>query len=354
MNQGNIGAINRPADRSNRRRLRLGEVLVNEGLATEMEIQVALKQQKREKGKRLGEVLVEMGVVEEANVAQALAARLGLPYIDLDQENVDSSALKDVPAELIRERQVYPIRADNTSVPIAIGDPLNTAATDAVQFACRKRVVEVVANPEQINFKIHELFMNQEITEDFNSFLRNLGGRPESGNVQGDDAIVIRLVNRFIVDAIRERASDFHFEPYGDREEFVIRFRIDGQMRPYRRVPAEYRDTVIARLKIMARLNIAERRLPQDGKIRFPFGESEVELRMVTLPTAGENEDVVLRILAGHGALPLSEMGLNTANLRNIEKLVRMPYGLVLAVGPTGSGKTTTLHSMLADVNDVK
>ena len=354
MNQGNIGAINRPADRSNRRRLRLGEVLVNEGLATEMEIQVALKQQKREKGKRLGEVLVEMGVVEEANVAQALAARLGLPYIDLDQENVDSSALKDVPAEVIREHQVYPIRADNNSVTIAIGDPLNTEATDAVQFACRKRVVEVVANPEQINFKIHELFMNQEITEDFNSFLRNLGGRPESGNVQGDDAIVIRLVNRFIVDAIRERASDIHFEPYGDREEFVIRFRIDGQMRPYRRVPAEYRDTVIARLKIMARLNIAERRLPQDGKIRFPFGESEVELRMVTLPTAGENEDVVLRILAGHGALPLSEMGLNTANLRNIEKLVRMPYGLVLAVGPTGSGKTTTLHSMLADVNDVK
>ena len=354
MNQGNIGAINRPADRSNRRRLRLGEVLVNEGLATEMEIQVALKQQKREKGKRLGEVLVEMGVVDAANVAQVLAARLGLPYIDLDQENVDSSALKDVPAELIREHQVYPIRADNNSVTIAIGDPLNTEATDAVQFACRKRVVEVVANPEQINFKIHELFMNQEITEDFNSFLRNLGGRPESGNVQGDDAIVIRLVNRFIVDAIRERASDIHFEPYGDREEFVIRFRIDGQMRPYRRVPAEYRDTVIARLKIMARLNIAERRLPQDGKIRFPFGESEVELRMVTLPTAGENEDVVLRILAGHGALPLSEMGLNTANLRNIEKLVRMPYGLVLAVGPTGSGKTTTLHSMLADVNDVK
>ena len=103
----------------------------------------------------------------------------------------------------------------------------------------------------------------------------------------------------------------------------------------------------------MAQLNIAERRLPQDGKIRFPFGEREVELRMVTLPTAGENEDVVLRILAGHGAVPLSEMGLNKSHLQGIEKLVRMPYGLVLAVGPTGSGQTTPLHSLRADINDV-
>ncbi len=353
MNWEDTTVMNSPVDRNSRRRLRLGEVLVSEGLATETEIQVALKQQKREKGKRLGEVLVEMGVVDEANVAKALAVRLGLRFIDLDEENIDSAAIKEVPAALIREHQVYPIRTDNASVTIAIGDPLDTEATDAVQFACRKRVIEVVANPEQINFKIHELVMNQEISEDFNTFLRTLGGRPERGDVQGDDAIVIRIVNRFIIDAIRERASDIHFEPYGNREEFVIRFRIDGQMRPYRRVPAEYRDTVIARLKIMAQLNIAERRLPQDGKIRFPFGEREVELRMVTLPTAGENEDVVLRILAGHGALPLSEMGLNKSHLQGIEKLVRMPYGLVLAVGPTGSGKTTTLHSMLADINDV-
>ncbi len=354
MNQGKVATPFGSIDYGSRRRLRLGEVLVSEGLATETEIQVALKQQKREEGKRLGEVLVEMGVVDEASVAKVLADRLGLRFIDLDVEKIDSAALKDVPAQIIREHQVYPIRTDNASVTIAIGDPLDTDATDAVQFACRKRVVEVVANPEQINYKIHELFMNQEISEDFGAFLRTLGGRPDLGEVQGDDAIVVKLVNRFIIDAIRERASDIHFEPYGDREEFVIRFRIDGQLRPYRRIPSEYRETVVARLKIMARLNIAERRLPQDGKIRFAFGEREIELRMVTLPTAGENEDVVLRILAGHGALPLVEMGLNKDNLEGIEKLVRMPYGLVLAVGPTGSGKTTTLHSMLADINDVR
>jgi type II secretory ATPase GspE/PulE/Tfp pilus assembly ATPase PilB-like protein len=354
MNQGKMATPTVPADHSTRRRLRLGEVLVSEGLATETEIQVALKQQKREEGKRLGEVLVEMGVVDEASVAKVLADRLGLRFIDLDIEKIDSAALKDVPAQIIREHQVYPIRTDNASVTIAIGDPLDTDATEAVQFACRKRVVEVVANPEQINYKIHELFMNQEISEDFGAFLRSLGGRPDLGDVQGNDAIVVKLVNRFIIDAIRERASDIHFEPYGDREEFVIRFRIDGQLRPYRRIPSEYRETIVARLKIMARLNIAERRLPQDGKIRFAFGEREIELRMVTLPTSGENEDVVLRILAGHGALPLVEMGLNKNNLKGIEKLVRMPYGLVLAVGPTGSGKTTTLHSMLADINDVR
>ena len=346
--------VKEPQDaRQLRRRLRLGEVLVSEGLTSEAEIHVALSQQKKQKGKRLGEVLVELGMVDESAIARVLANRLGLPFIDLDSTDIESDALAEIPARVIREQQVFPIRADIETLTVAMGDPLSSEAIDAVRFTCKKRVVEVVATPTQLKAYIADRLSTQESSEDFETYLRSLGGSGADGDAEDDDD-VIRLVNRFIVDAVRDRASDIHIEPYGEKQDLTVRFRVDGQLRNYRRIPSEYRERIVARMKIMARLNIAERRLPQDGKIRFKLGEREIELRMVTLPTAGENEDVVLRILAGFGALPLSEMGLSPENLQAVEALVRRPYGLMLAVGPTGSGKTTTLHSMLAQINDVK
>ena len=353
MSQVTRGVTETQDARQLRRRLRLGEVLVSEGLTSEAEIHVALSQQKKQKGKRLGEVLVELGMVEESAIARVLANRLGLPFIDLDSTDIESDALAEIPARVIREQQVFPIRADIETLTVAMGDPLSSEAIDAVRFTCKKRVVEVVATPTQLKAYIADRLSTQESSEDFETYLRSLGGSGADGDAEDDDD-VIKLVNRFIVDAVRDRASDIHIEPYGEKQDLTVRFRVDGQLRNYRRIPSEYRERIVARMKIMARLNIAERRLPQDGKIRFKLGEREIELRMVTLPTAGENEDVVLRILAGFGALPLSEMGLSPENLQAVEALVRRPYGLMLAVGPTGSGKTTTLHSMLAQINDVK
>ena len=353
MSQVTRGVTETQDARQLRRRLRLGEVLVSEGLTSEAEIHVALSQQKKHKGKRLGEMLVELGMVEESAIARVLANRLGLPFIDLDSTDIESDALAEIPARVIREQQVFPIRADIETLTVAMGDPLSSEAIDAVRFTCKKRVVEVVATPTQLKTYIADRLSTQESSEDFETYLRSLGGSDTDGDAEDDDD-VIKLVNRFIVDAVRDRASDIHIEPYGEKQDLTVRFRVDGQLRNYRRIPSEYRERIVARMKIMARLNIAERRLPQDGKIRFKLGEREIELRMVTLPTAGENEDVVLRILAGFGALPLSEMGLSPENLQAVEALVRRPYGLMLAVGPTGSGKTTTLHSMLAQINDVK
>ena len=353
MSQVTRGVMETQDTRQLRRRLRLGEVLVSEGLTSEAEIHVALSQQKKQKGKRLGEVLVELGMVDESAIARVLANRLGLPFIDLDSTDIESDALAEIPARVIREQQVFPIRADIETLTVAMGDPLSSEAIDAVRFTCKKRVVEVVATPTQLKAYIADRLSTQESSEDFETYLRSLGGSGTDGDAEDDDD-VIKLVNRFIVDAVRDRASDIHIEPYGEKQDLTVRFRVDGQLRNYRRIPSEYRERIVARMKIMARLNIAERRLPQDGKIRFKLGEREIELRMVTLPTAGENEDVVLRILAGFGALPLSEMGLSPENLQAVEALVRRPYGLMLAVGPTGSGKTTTLHSMLAQINDVK
>ena len=353
MSQVTRGVTETQDARQLRRRLRLGEVLVSEGLTSEAEIHVALSQQKKQKGKRLGEVLVELGMVDESAIARVLANRLGLPFIDLDSTDIESDALAEIPARVIREQQVFPIRADIETLTVAMGDPLSSEAIDAVRFTCKKRVVEVVATPTQLKAYIADRLSTQESSEDFETYLRSLGGSGADSDAEDDDD-VIKLVNRFIVDAVRDRASDIHIEPYGEKQDLTVRFRVDGQLRNYRRIPSEYRERIVARMKIMARLNIAERRLPQDGKIRFKLGEREIELRMVTLPTAGENEDVVLRILAGSGALPWSEMGLSPENLQAVEALVRRPYGLMLAVGPTGSGKTTTLHSMLAQINDVK
>ncbi|HJM01508.1 MAG TPA: ATPase, T2SS/T4P/T4SS family [Arenicellales bacterium] len=353
MSQVTRGVMETQDTRQLRRRLRLGEVLVSEGLTSEAEIHVALSQQKKQKGKRLGEVLVELGMVDESAIARVLANRLGLPFIDLDSTDIESDALAEIPARVIREQQVFPIRADIETLTVAMGDPLSTEAIDAVRFTCKKRVVEVVATPTQLKTYIADRLSTQESSEDFETYLRSLGGSGADGDAEDDDD-VIKLVNRFIIDAVRDRASDIHIEPYGEKQDLTVRFRVDGQLRNYRRIPSEYRERIVARMKIMARLNIAERRLPQDGKIRFKLGEREIELRMVTVPTAGEEEDVVLRILAGSGALPLSEMGLSPENLQSVEALVRRPYGLMLAVGPTGSGKTTTLHSMLAQINDVK
>ena len=353
MSQVTRGVTETQDTRQLRRRLRLGEVLVSEGLTSEAEIHVALSQQKKQKGKRLGEVLVELGMVDESAIARVLANRLGLPFIDLDSTDIESDALAEIPARVIREQQVFPIRADIETLTVAMGDPLSTEAIDAVRFTCKKRVVEVVATPTQLKTYIADRLSTQESSEDFETYLRSLGGSGTDGDPEDDDD-VIKLVNRFIIDAVRDRASDIHIEPYGEKQDLTVRFRVDGQLRNYRRIPSEYRERIVARMKIMARLNIAERRLPQDGKIRFKLGEREIELRMVTVPTAGEEEDVVLRILAGSGALPLSEMGLSPENLQSVEALVRRPYGLMLAVGPTGSGKTTTLHSMLAQINDVK
>ena len=337
-----------------RRRLRLGEVLVKEGLVTEAQIETALATQKQGKGKRLGEVLVDLRIVDEVTIVRTLANRLDLPFIDLNQVQVAEAALKELPSHVMRDHNVVPIASDETSITVTFGDPLSVDAVNAVRFSCQKRLVEAVSAPSQIKRFVNRSASISESKEEFEVFLQSLSSDAGQNSELGENAAAVRLANKIILDAVRDRASDIHIEPNGEKSDLTVRFRVDGECREYRRIPAEYREQLVARIKIMARLNIAERRMPQDGKIRFKLGEMEIELRVVTLPTAGENEDVVLRILAGSGAQPLGKMNLSPDYLRSIQNLVASPYGMVLAVGPTGSGKTTTLHAMLGKVNAVE
>jgi type II secretory ATPase GspE/PulE/Tfp pilus assembly ATPase PilB-like protein len=171
--------------------------------------------------------------------------------------------------------------------------------------------------------------------------------------VKESDNAIIKLANQIIIDAYRRGASDIHIEPNGKERTTTVRFRIDGDCVAYQDIPAAYRQPLVARCKIMAMLDISERRKPQDGKIRFRVGERQIELRVATIPTVNNNEDIVLRILASSKPLPLDHMGLNPRNLAELRRVITKPYGLVLCVGPTGSGKTTTLHSALGAINTV-
>jgi type II secretory ATPase GspE/PulE/Tfp pilus assembly ATPase PilB-like protein len=178
-----------------------------------------------------------------------------------------------------------------------------------------------------------------------------------SAGLDENDSAIVRLANQIIADAFRQGSSDIHIEPYGEKRDTLVRFRVDGNCFEYMKIPSSYRRAIVSRLKIMASLDIAERRKPQDGKIKFKLGENkEIELRVATIPTAGYNEDVVMRILAASEPLPLDKMGFSERNLHELQSIAEKPYGIILCVGPTGSGKTTTLHSVLGSINtpDIK
>lgn len=344
---------------------RIGEILVDAGLATEAQIEAALEVQKKKRGKRLGEVLVEMGFVNEEDVAQVLARKFHLPYVDLDHMEIDPAALAQVPVELVSRSRILPVSLSDDELTIAISDPLALEAIDMFRFSSPKRIREVVVTPTQLS-RYLEPFLTTvagERTGDMRGILQDIEQEgPSTSSVFGSAAEytpgeaesgVARLVNRIIIDAYQRGASDIHIEPNGARKDVQVRFRVDGVCEPYHQLPAAYRQYLVSRIKIMANLDMTERRKPQDGKMALRVDRQRIELRVATLPTASGDEDAVLRILPAGGALPLSGLDLAERNLAEIERVLTRSYGLILAVGPTGSGKTTTLHAMLGRIDPV-
>jgi len=345
------------------RRLRLGEVLIEAGLAREEDIAAALEEQKKRRGKRIGEVLVEMGLVSEIEMAKALSRKFNVPYVDLDKLEIDSSAFALVQPELIQKYQVLPLMADKTSLTIALADPLAFEAIDLLRFSSGKRIVEMVAMPSQLASRIASMLLAAEspvVADQMEEILSGIQfetvseGAPDAQDLsvaRDDDSGIAKLVNQIIYDAQARGASDIHIEPDGDEQQTTIRFRIDGVCEVYRKFQPAIRSRLVSRLKIMAQLDITERRKPQDGKIRIRMKDKHLELRVATIPTVSRDEDVVLRILASGEPLPLDKLLMSARNFTEIKRLIEKPYGLILAVGPTGSGKTTTLHSFVGAIN---
>ena len=281
------------------------------------------------------------------------------------------AALEQLPREILEKHPILPLDFDATTVTVAIPDPMVVDPVDLVRFHSKKRVVEVLVAPSQLaRIKAQILAATARsasassgsgnhdvgaILHDLEASEKKLAAVPEGDDEDAPAAEstgIIALVNRIFEDAHARGASDIHIEPNGVDGPTVIRLRVDGDCAVYANIPSSFRSAIVARVKILAKLDISERRKPQDGKIRHRLAEGGLlELRVATLPTVNGNEDVVLRLLASSKPLPLERMNLSARNLLELRKLAAKPYGLVLCVGPTGSGKTTTLHSVLSSIN---
>jgi len=317
-------------------------------------------------------ILIEKYKVPKLEIGKSLAQFHKCPYIEYsDRTIVDAELLKNLNVDYLKKNHWMPLKRDRTAIEILTDDPgdLDRVADIKrtfpglnIRFAIslRRDIAQFLgsATGQGDTGSTRKLDENvSDILGELVSETQEAAAEDTGGGLDENDSAIVRLANQIIADAYRQGASDIHVEPYGEKRETLVRFRVDGDCFEYMKIPQSYRRAIVSRLKIMASLDIAERRKPQDGKIKFKLSESkEIELRVATIPTAGYNEDVVMRLLAASEPLPLDKMGFSDRNLAAIKVIAAKPYGIILCVGPTGSGKTTTLHSVLGFINtpDIK
>jgi len=331
--------------------IRLGEALIQEDLISENQLENALLEQKQNRETPLGEILINMGAVSKDDMKKTLANKLGIPFVNLKHFTIDIDAAKMVPEKICRRHNIMPLCLYDSKLIVAVENPLNRLPLEDLRFHTKTFVEPVMASPEEIDWAI-EKYYGTEIDEIAGALHIDDEEDDAQDFIGESDNALVKLVNKMIMDAHAQGASDIHIEPYPGKKKTIVRFRKDGELLPYVELPPSYRNALISRLKIMCNLDISERRKPQDGKIDFKkFGPLRVELRVATIPTSGGLEDVVLRVLANGEPIPLDQMGIRTEYLSQVKALVSKPYGLFLVCGPTGSGKTTTLHSILGHIN---
>ena len=319
-------------------------------------------------------ILIEKYKVPKLEIGKSLAQFHKCPYIEYsDRTIVDVELLKNLNVDYLRKNHWMPLKRDRTAIEILTDDPgdLDRVADIKRTFPGLNIRFAISLRRDIAQFLSSATGQGQgdtgstrKLDENVSDILGELVNEAQEataedagGGLDENDNAIVRLANQIIADAYRQGASDIHVEPYGEKRETLVRFRVDGDCFEYMKIPQSYRRAIVSRLKIMASLDIAERRKPQDGKIKFKLSENkEIELRVATIPTAGYNEDVVMRLLAASEPLPLDKMGFSDRNLAAIKEIAAKPYGIILCVGPTGSGKTTTLHSVLGFINtpDIK
>jgi len=350
-----------------RRARHLGEALVDRGLIDPPTLDGALDVQRRTRPHRLlGQMLLDAGALTPLQLNSALAAWMGVPLVDPRRLTPEAEALRRLPRVLAEREGVLPLMMHGDELVVAVDDPWDQSLLEQLRFAAETRVRPVLALPGTLAPAVTLAFRalgassgaeGSNQPPEVEVLARSLADEGDA-DVDVDPAVLnqsdnalVRLVNAVIGDAVRLRASDIHIET-AEGQPVRIRLRIDGDLVPYLELPPRLRFAVVARLKIMADLDISEHRKPQDGKIAFArFGGPKVELRMVTVPTVHGLEDVVLRLLSGLKPMPIEGIGLSPGNLQGLRGVMAKPYGLILICGPTGCGKTTTLHSVLRELN---
>ena len=339
---------------------RIGDLLLKEGLITQDQLNKALQEQ-RHNGTRVGYNLVKLGYVKETDLTRMLARQHKMPAVDLTKFQVDPRIAKLIPAELALKHSVLPLKRDGRTLTVAMSDPATMSVLDDIKFITRLDIFPVIAGEFTLRNAIEKFYESgeaqmqsllSEIPDDDIEILESENeNAADNGAALIDEAPVVKLINAIMTDALKKGASDIHFECF--EKELRVRYRIDGALQEIMKPPIKMRPALISRFKIMASLNIAERRVPQDGRIKLKIGTKVIDFRVSTLPTLF-GEKVVLRILdKGNLSLDLGTFGIEPRAERELMEAISNPYGMVLVTGPTGSGKTTTLYSALSKINNI-
>ena len=339
--------------------IRIGEILISMGAVSEATIQSALDAQ-ADKGGLLGQILLSMQAIDELQLVRALSSQLDLPLLEeIDAEAINPKIVADLGLSYARQNVALPLELHETHLTLVVGDPLNTFVVDDMRVLFGVEVKVHLAAESVVLRAVHRVFDRRAAADqvvddlaeaDVGGIAVDLEDQVKDILDEGDDeAPIIRLVNSVLNQAIKDRASDIHIEPY--EKTIAFRFRKDGVLKEIVRAPKKFQASIASRIKIMGNLNIAEKRLPQDGRIRIKIAGRDVDLRLSTVPTSF-GERIVLRILDKQSVvLDLESLGFLPSNLSTIEELIERPHGIVLVTGPTGSGKTTTLYAALSRIN---
>ncbi|MFH1239171.1 MAG: ATPase, T2SS/T4P/T4SS family, partial [bacterium] len=340
-----------------KKKKRLGEILREAGLISEDQLREALEVQQRT-GERLGRILVKLGMIEEDKMMDYLGDQLGIPHINLTTYTVDPEVIKLIPEKMARKYQAFPLFKIGDALTVAMADPFDVVALDNLKYISKCKIEPAIASDSKIMRAIDQYYRSlaimSEISEGAESIEILTAGKQSDmdlGDASAlvDEAPVIKLINSIIMQAIQSRASDIHIEP--EKNIMRVRFRVDGVLHEIMSPPKRLHAPMISRVKVMAEMDIAEKRLPQDGRFHVKFWEKEIDFRVSTLATIN-GEKVVLRILDKSAfSFGLEQLGFSPDILTKFEKLVKKPYGIILVTGPTGSGKTTTLYAALDKIN---
>jgi type IV pilus assembly protein PilB len=340
---------------------RLGELLIRKEMITDDQLAKAVTEQKKD-GIRLGAALIRLGYIQETDLAGFLSKHYGVPSINLADFQIDPAVIELVPAEVVQKYQLVPVNRAGSTLIVAMSDPSNIFAIDDIKFMTGYNVEVVVAAEAAIKAAIDEYYDQSSSLADVMGSLEDFedleivedAGLDDLGDLERatEDAPVVKLCNLILIDAIKRKASDIHIEPY--EHLFRVRYRIDGVLYEVMKPPRKMKNAITSRLKIMANLDIAERRLPQDGRIKIKLGKGqEMDYRVNCLPTLF-GEKVVCRLLdKSNLQLDMTKLGYEEEALAHFKREIHKPFGMVLVTGPTGSGKTVSLYSALSELNKV-
>ena len=334
---------------------KLGDLLIDLGVISEANLQAALEIQKETK-KKLGEILVEEKYLTEREFLEVLEFQLGVPHIDLDRFSIEAQAPKLISENLAKRHTIIPVTFDDETITLAMNDPLNIYAIDDVKLATGREVKPVIASKSAILDGIGFFYEKEGAQKAIEEFKRDyaedeLEGMDEDMLSDINNAPVVRLINSIMSQAVKEKASDIHIEPF--EKKLLVRFRVDGDLHEAMRPAKAAHSAIVTRIKIMGKMDISERRKPQDGRVEKNIDGREVDMRISVLPTVF-GEKVVIRILDRSSfMMTKEELGFTENNMNLFDKIIRNPNGIILVTGPTGSGKSTTLYTVLAEMNTV-